>query len=246
MSSVALLIPGRESIPHERDESNPSDAEALYGDFLRRRDEEPLDFEEFCRAHPDVASSLRALHSLHGSEESLGGEGPTIDENLSSHLIDRLASRQLDVYAQPVQTGDQIGHYKLRAVVGEGGIAVVFRAQQGEQVRRIAALKILKLGMDTQQVVSRFQAELQVLSLMNYPSIARVLDAGSTDSGRPFFVMEYVPGVAITEYCDRHRLNTEQRLELFVTVCQAAHHAHQKAVIHRDLKPSFVGSGHSF
>jgi non-specific serine/threonine protein kinase/serine/threonine-protein kinase len=102
------------------------------------------------------------------------------------------------------------------------------------------ALKILKLGMDTRQVVSRFEAELQVLSIMNHPNIARVLDAGATDSGRPFFVMEYVPGVPITEHCDRHRLSTEKRLELFIAVCEAAHHAHQKAVIHRDLKPSNV------
>ena len=136
--------------------------------------------------------------------------------------------------------GQQIGRYKLREQIGEGGMGVVFVAEQERPIRRKVALKIIKPGMDTKEVIARFEAERQALALMNHPNIAKVLDAGTTRSGRPYFVMELVQGIPITAYCDRYKLTTRQRLELFVTVCQAVQHAHQKGVIHRDLKPSNV------
>jgi len=136
--------------------------------------------------------------------------------------------------------GTTIGPYKLLQQIGEGGFGVVYMAEQLEPVRRKVALKIIKLGMDTHQVVARFEAERQALALMDHPSIARVFDAGTTESGRPFFVMELIRGVPITDYCDRHSLSTAERLALFVKVCHAVQHAHHKGLIHRDLKPSNV------
>jgi serine/threonine protein kinase/Flp pilus assembly protein TadD len=136
--------------------------------------------------------------------------------------------------------GCQIGPYKLLEQIGEGGFGVVFMAEQQHPVRRKVALKVLKPGMDTRQVIARFEAERQALALMDHPHIAKVLDAGATESGRPYFVMELVKGVLITEYCDQHQLTPKQRLELFVTVCQAVQHAHQKGIIHRDIKPGNV------
>src|SRR5579859_99403 len=136
--------------------------------------------------------------------------------------------------------GQMLGRYKLLEKVGEGGFGVVYVAEQKEPVKRRVALKIIKLGMDTRQVVARFEAERQALALMDHPNIAKVLDAGATDSGRPYFVMELVRGVKLTEYCDQNKLSTKQRLELFIPVCQAIQHAHQKGIIHRDIKPSDI------
>ena len=136
--------------------------------------------------------------------------------------------------------GDLIGRYKLLEKIGEGGFGVVYRAEQTEPVRRHVALKVIRVGMDTRSVVARFEAERQALALMDHPSIARVLDGGATNMGRPFFVMELVRGVRITEYCAANQLSLEDRLELFVQLCHAIQHAHQKGVIHRDLKPSNV------
>jgi len=136
--------------------------------------------------------------------------------------------------------GSTIGRYKLLEQIGEGGFGVVFMAEQTEPVQRKVALKIIKPGMDTRQVIARFEAERQALALMDHPHIAKVLDAGTTDSGRPYFVMELVKGVSIIQYCDDRRLAPRQRLELFATVCQAVQHAHQKGIIHRDLKPTNV------
>ncbi len=138
------------------------------------------------------------------------------------------------------QPGTVIGRYKLLEQVGEGGMGVVYVAEQTEPVRRRVALKIIKPGMDTKQVIARFEAERQALAMMDHPNIARVLDAGTTEAGRPYFVMELVRGMPITEYCDKARLSPRQRLALFVDVCQAVQHAHQKGIIHRDLKPSNV------
>jgi len=132
------------------------------------------------------------------------------------------------------------GRYKILQRIGEGGMGAVYMAEQTEPVTRKVALKIIKLGMDTKQVVARFEAERQALAMMDHPNIAKVLDAGSTETGRPFFVMELVRGVPITAYCDKNKLTTKQRLELFIPVCQAIQHAHQKGIIHRDIKPSNV------
>src|SRR5437879_9237456 len=131
-----------------------------------------------------------------------------------------------------------IGRYKLLEKVGEGGFGAVYVAEQREPVKRRVALKIIKLGMDTRQVVARFEAERQALALMDHPNIAKVLDAGATATGRPYFLMELVRGIPITDFCDQNHLDVRRRLELFRSVCQAVQHAHQKGVIHRDLKPS--------
>ncbi len=136
--------------------------------------------------------------------------------------------------------GDRIGGYKLLQQIGEGGCGVVFMAEQVQPVRRQVALKIIKPGMDTKQVIARFEAERQALALMEHPNIARVLDAGATDTGWPYFVMELVRGLKITDFCNQHQLSTEARLQLFVKVCQAVQHAHLKGIIHRDLKPSNI------
>jgi tetratricopeptide (TPR) repeat protein len=138
------------------------------------------------------------------------------------------------------QPGTIIGRYKLMERIGEGGMGVVYVAEQREPVRRKVALKIIKPGMDTKEVIARFEAERQALALMDHPNIARVLDAGATESGRPYFVMELVRGIPITDYCDQNNLTARERLELFLSVCQAVQHAHQKGVIHRDVKPTNV------
>ena len=136
--------------------------------------------------------------------------------------------------------GSRISHYKVLQKLGEGGCGVVYMAEQEAPVRRRVALKIIKLGMDTRQVVARFEAERQALAMMDHSNIAKVFDAGATDKGRPFFVMELVRGIRITDYCDENQLTTEARLELFISVCQAVQHAHQKGIIHRDIKPSNI------
>jgi serine/threonine protein kinase len=137
-------------------------------------------------------------------------------------------------------SGIEIGRYKLLEKIGEGGFGVVYMADQIRPISRRVALKIIKLGMDTKEVIARFKAERQALAMMEHPNIAKVFDAGATDTGRPYFVMELVKGIPITEYCDDNNLDTQQRLELFIDVCKAVQHAHQKGIIHRDLKPSNV------
>jgi serine/threonine protein kinase/formylglycine-generating enzyme required for sulfatase activity/dienelactone hydrolase len=145
-----------------------------------------------------------------------------------------------DLQAASEGPGAAIGAYRLLEKIGEGGMAVVYRAEQGEPLRRRVALKIVKLGMDTRQFVARFNAERQALAIMDHPNIARVFDAGATEAGRPYFVMELVRGIPITEYCDRHKLGMRERLELFICLCQAIRHAHEKGIVHRDIKPSNV------
>ncbi|MCZ6836496.1 MAG: protein kinase [Planctomycetota bacterium] len=136
--------------------------------------------------------------------------------------------------------GDRIGHYVIREPIGEGGFATVYLAEQTEPVSRRVALKMIKLGMDSKEVLARFEAERQALALMDHANVARVFDAGVSDSGRPYFIMEYVPGDSITDYCDKQRLSVEARLDLFVQACAAVQHAHQKGIIHRDIKPTNV------
>jgi len=179
---------------------------------LRRR------VEELLAAHQDAG----AIEFLHGTDR------PDRVATLLSE--DRLTEKP----------GDRIGRYKLLQQIGEGGCGVVYLAEQEEPVRRRVALKVIKLGMDTKSVIARFEAERQALALMDHPNIAKVLDAGATDAGRPYFVMELVRGIKITEYCDQNNLPTRDRLDLFIKVCQAIQHAHQKGIIHRDIKPSNI------
>jgi serine/threonine-protein kinase len=142
---------------------------------------------------------------------------------------------------QPVtHLGDTIGPYKLREVIGEGGMGTVYVAEQEKPIRRKVAIKVIKSGMDSKVVIARFEAERQALALMDHPNIAKVLDAGTTETGQPYFVMELVKGQPITNYCDENRLSADERIRLFVDVCSAIQHAHQKGIIHRDLKPSNV------
>ena len=140
----------------------------------------------------------------------------------------------------PAVPAERIDAYHIRRLLGEGGMGAVYEAEQLEPVRRRVALKVIKLGMDTREIVARFEAERQALALMDHPGIARIYDAGATEDGRPYFAMELVDGVHITTYCDQHRLSTRERLQLFVQVCAAVQHAHQKGIIHRDLKPSNI------
>ena len=139
-----------------------------------------------------------------------------------------------------LQVGSQIGPYKIREKIGEGGMGVVYVAEQTKPVRRKVALKVIKPGMDTREVIARFEAERQALAVMEHPHIASVLDVGATEQGHPYFAMELVRGIPITEYCDKARLGPRERLNLFGDVCEAVQHAHQKGIIHRDLKPSNV------
>jgi len=150
------------------------------------------------------------------------------------------ANVTIDGPAQIEGPGTKIGRYELLELIGEGGMGLVYLAEQKEPVKRKVALKIVKLGMDTKQVVARFEAERQALALLDHPNIAHVFDAGTTEAGRPYFVMEYVKGMSITIYCDEYKLNIEQRLRLFEQVCEGIHHAHQKGIIHRDIKPSNI------
>jgi serine/threonine protein kinase len=135
---------------------------------------------------------------------------------------------------------DRIGPYRITRVLGQGGMGTVYEAEQLEPLRRTVALKVIRLGMDTDEVLARFESERQALAVMDHPNIARALDAGTTDEGLPYFVMELVAGEPITTYCDRHHLDLRHRLQLLLGVCRGVQHAHQKGVIHRDLKPSNI------
>ncbi|HUD45774.1 MAG TPA: protein kinase [Candidatus Baltobacteraceae bacterium] len=181
-----------------------------------------------CEGDPGLRRRLDVLLAAHNNPEPAPVPAPE-------------ATIKLDMPEAEVEAvGKTIGRYKILEKVGEGGCGVVYVAEQTEPVRRRVALKIIKLGMDTRQVIARFEAERQALALMDHPNIAKVLDAGATDTGRPFFVMELVRGIRITEYCDQANLTTTERLDLFIKVCHAIQHAHQKGIIHRDIKPSNI------
>ncbi len=165
---------------------------------------------------------------------------PALKPEVDGVLLMAMEGLAQDVAPVDEQLGVWIGPYKLLEKIGEGGCGVVYMAAQEKPMRRKVALKIIKLGMDTKSVIARFDAERQALAMMDHPNIARVLDAGMTATGRPYFVMELVRGVPITKYCDQNNLNTSQRLGLFIEVCRAVQHAHQKGIIHRDLKPSNI------
>jgi serine/threonine protein kinase/WD40 repeat protein len=182
----------------------------------------------------DAALRQRVEELLKASEESC----PCLEGSVAGSPGPSGTVRLASVSAE--KPGDRIGRYKLLQQIGEGGCGVVYMAEQEEPVHRRVALKVIKLGMDTKQVIARFEAERQALALMDHPNIAKVLDAGATDPGRPYFVMELVRGIKITDYCDENSLSTESRLKMFVQVCQAIQHAHQKGIIHRDIKPSNI------
>ena len=170
---------------------------------------------------------------------------PTVDSPGAKPQDDRYWAGQPEfrpaaVAAQPLPGDHRIGNYKLLQLLGEGGFGHVYLAEQEHPVRRRVAIKIIKLGMDTRTVIARFEAERQALAMMDHPNVAKVLDAGATEQGRPYFVMEYVPGIPITEHCDKNKLTLGERLELFIEVCHAVQHAHQKGIIHRDIKPTNV------
>jgi WD40 repeat protein/serine/threonine protein kinase len=183
-----------------------------------------------CNGDAGLKARVEALLHSHRAAGSFLHDQPFVLE--SDEMVDDRPA--------PEAPGTVIGPYKLLEQIGEGGMGTVFMAEQTRPVRRRVALKVLKPGMDSRQVVARFEAERQALAIMDHPTIAKVLDGGATQWGRPYFVMELVKGVPITDFCDQNQLTPRQRLELFVTVCQAVQHAHQKGIIHRDLKPSNV------
>jgi serine/threonine protein kinase/tetratricopeptide (TPR) repeat protein len=189
--------------------------------------ERPPYVEKACDGDAELAAEVYSLLRSHDEADRLP-EADTL-------LLDISIDEELAI----ASAGQQIGAYRIVREVGQGGMGVVYEAEQ-EQLNRRVALKLIRLGMDTRQVVARFEAERQALAMMNHPNIAKVIDAGATEAGRPYFVMEYIDGEPITNYCDAHQLNTVERLALFLRVCAGVQHAHQKGVIHRDLKPSNV------
>ncbi len=211
---------------------NPAPEEAIFAAAIELPTAERAAYlDRACGGDAGLRQSVEALLKSH--EEALSFlENPPPDVALT---------RTIALTIPPTEKiGDRIGRYKLLQQIGEGGCGVVYMAEQLEPVRRQVALKVIKLGMDTKQVIARFEAERQALALMDHPNIAKVLDAGATEMGRPYFVMELVRGIKITEFCDKNHLTTPERLKLFVQVCQAVQHAHQKGIIHRDLKPSNI------
>jgi serine/threonine protein kinase len=185
---------------------------------------------EACRDDPELQARVIALLQAEGRAGGFLQSQPQFSIEIEAELA-RL---------KPEEAGGRIGPYQLREQIGEGGFGVVWVAEQQEPVRRTVALKIIKMGMDTREVVARFEQERQALAMMDHPNIAKVFDASATEHGRPFFVMELVRGIKITDYCDQANLPTTERLALFIQVCHAVQHAHQKGIIHRDLKPSNI------
>ncbi len=209
---------------------NPTREKALFALALEKPADQRSSFlDAVCDGDLALRARLEALLAAHeGQSKFLPGDST----ELTPTAIEEV---------KPTEgIGSVIGRYKLLEKLGEGGFGSVWAAEQREPVKRRVALKIIKLGMDTKQVVARFEAERQALAMMDHPNIAKVLDAGSTDTGRPFFVMELVKGIPITKYCDHEKLATKDRLDLFIKVCQAIQHAHQKGIIHRDIKPSNI------
>jgi len=199
--------------------------EQLFHQALEQPEDQRASFlDTACKGDADLRERVEVLLRAHANPGSFlqAGAAPTLNKPITE------------------APGTVIGPYKLLQKIGEGGFGVVYMADQTEPVQRRVALKIIKPGMDTRQVIARFEAERQALAMMDHPNIARVLDAGTTDTGRPYFVMELVKGVPITKFCDEKNLTPRERLELFVQVCQALQHAHQKGIIHRDIKPSNV------
>jgi serine/threonine protein kinase len=213
--------------------------DALFFAALHVTDSEQrrLFLDQACLDDPALRESVEQLLATHEDADRL------IDRGLNAITLAAADVHNLpgSVDLQPdEQIGKRIGRYTILESLGEGGCGSVYLAEQNEPVTRLVALKVIKLGMDTRRVIARFNAERQALAMMDHPNIARVLDAGATETGRPYFVLELVRGIRITEFCDANRCDLRQRLELFIQVCNAIQHAHQKGIIHRDIKPSNV------
>ena len=216
----------------------------IFQSALERQDprERQLFVDQACGGDATLRNNVSRLLAAHARAE---GFFPQLTDLMRDGDDGGGASGARDADLPPDMSPEErpgavIGHFKILEKIGEGGCGVVYLAEQREPIRRRVALKIVKPGMDTRSVIARFEQERQALAMMDHPNIARVLDAGATESGRPYFVMELVRGIRITEYCDEHHLDTRQRLELFIQVCRAIQHAHQKGVIHRDIKPSNI------
>ncbi|MHC4991506.1 MAG: serine/threonine-protein kinase [Planctomycetota bacterium] len=193
----------------------------------RPADQRPAFVRRACKDDPDLCVQVEAMLGVHEQEDPLLDHRP----GLAPERDDPIAS---------VPAGTCIGRYRIVQPIKAGGMGEVYLAEQTSPVKRRVALKLIRPGMDSVEILARFDAERQTLALMSHPNIETILDAGTTDEGRPFFVTEYLPGLSLTEHCDRRRLSVEHRLALFVDVCEAVQHAHQRGIIHRDLKPSNI------
>lgn len=220
----------RKNDAHDSMNNFPKDEVTIFTEALQLLAVQRAAYLEYaCGGNEKLRKSVDALLQIHDQV------GDFLEQSPQKSAI----QTSLEV-APSEKAGDWVGRYKLLEQIGEGGCGVVFMAEQEDPVRRRVALKMIKPGMDSKSVIARFETERQALALMDHPHIAKVFDAGATKGGRPYFVMELIQGVKITEYCDQHALPTEERLKLFVQVCQAVQHAHQKGVIHRDIKPSNI------
>jgi len=210
--------------------NEPIDIKSIFSEALQKKDpqERAAYLDKVCGNDMQLRATVEALLKAHQDAGDFL-KAPAFG-----------AEATLDTALKIEGPGTIIGRYELLELIGEGGMGLVYLAEQKEPVKRRVALKIIKLGMDSKQVIARFEAERQALAVLDHPNIAHVYDAGTTETGRPYFVMEYVKGMSITRYCDERKLNIEQRLRLFEQVCEAVHHAHQKGIIHRDTKPSNI------
>jgi eukaryotic-like serine/threonine-protein kinase len=200
--------------------------------------------DRVCHGNPALREEIESLLGFESAVPSLMDDGGLLqrlkDKASVSPTVDLDPDGARSPAADAVASGEAIGPYRLVELLGEGGMGVVYRAEQVTPIRRDVALKLIRRGLDTDRIVARFESERQALARMDHPGIARVLDAGASADGRPYFVMELVQGAPITDFADRERLTLRQRIELAIDVCHAVQHAHQKGIIHRDLKPSNI------
>ena len=213
---------------------------ALFAQAQKLGDSELASFlDRSCAGDPDLRKELQNLLAFKDERKRfLDSTG------LNRHRFEQLIPPMTKALQERAERPRRVGSYKILETLGEGGMGVVYLAEQTEAVSRRVALKVIQVGMNTREVIARFEAERQLLAIMNHPGIARVYDAGVTEDGRPYFAMEHVKGLDITEYCDRHRLSVKERLQLFIQVCHGVEHAHRQGVIHRDIKPQPLDRRH--